>query len=225
MLSDDCLVVPGAIQNGIRDFEEKNRAGPPITPLEDTLVGRKIGALAFYWRDWSPKDTPYHVGCTLGGKMYVNHGMFLNSVLKEVGYCDEETFFFYNGDGDLCLKMWQAGYECIDAPDSFIEHYPHANIDVRKTNYVRFNQDLKNYLNKWTGIFYDPRVHDVGRIIEKTFVDQDKTGELFLGLHDQIIRENPNIIKPASRFAKLKQKVRWKWAAGVRKFRCWCKRM
>jgi glycosyltransferase involved in cell wall biosynthesis len=209
MLSDDCLVVPGAIVNGLKQFEKLLAAG------------RKIGALAFYWRDWSNKNTNYHVGCTLGGKMYVNHGLFLNKALKAVGYCDEETFFFYNGDGDLCLKMWQAGYECVDSPDSYIEHYPHANIDVRKTNYVRFNQDLKNYLKKWEGIYYDPRVHDVGRQIEKFYDDPYKTGENFLTIHNKIIQENPRLIKPASRFAKIKQHLRWKWQAGVRKICSW----
>lgn len=209
MLSDDCLVVPGAIKNGITYFEQL------------LTEGRNTGAMAFYWRDWSNQNTKYHVGCTLGGKMYVNHGMFLNQALKDVGYCDEETFFFYNGDGDLCLKMWQKGYECVDSPDSYIEHYPHASLDVRKTNYVRFNQDLNNYLKKWEGVFYDPRIHDVGRIIEKTYADAYKTGELFLQVHQQIIQENPHLIKPPSRFAKLRQRLRWKWQSGVRKIRSW----
>ena len=153
----------------------------------------------------------------------MNHGMYLNKALQEVGYCDEERFFFYNGDGDLCLKILQAGYACVDAPDSYIEHYPHANVGVRKTNYVRMSQDLKNYLHKWDGIFYDVRTHDIGRVIEKAFVDPYKTGELFLSLHDQIVRENPKLIKPASRFDKFKQQLRWKWSAVWRKLRCWSK--
>jgi GT2 family glycosyltransferase len=205
MLSDDCLVVPGAIKNGIAYFEQL------------VTSGRKIGAMAFYWRDWSTEKTAYHVGCTLGGKMYVNHGLFLNKALQDVGYCDEETFFFYNGDGDLCLKMWYLNYECIDSPDSYIEHYPHANINVRKTNYVKFKQDLKNYLKKWEGIYYDPLVHDVGRQIEKKYNDPYKTVELFLNLHKHIVQANPKIIKPVSGISKLKQYLRWKWQAGVRK--------
>lgn len=211
MLSDDCLVVPGSIKNGIAYFDQLIAAG------------RKIGAVAFYWRDWSSQNTKYHVGCTLGSKMYVNHGLFLNEALKTVDYCDEKTFCFYNGDGDLCLKMWQVGYECVDAPDSYIEHYPHANIDVRKTNYERFNQDLKNYLKKWNGIFYDTRVHDVGCQIEKTYNDPYKTGELFLILHTHIVQEHPQLIKPASWFSKCKQILRWKWQAGVRRIRLSCR--
>jgi GT2 family glycosyltransferase len=209
MLSDDCLVVPGAIINGIKHFDNI------------LAQNRKIGALAFYWRDWSNKNTKYHIGCTLGNNMYVNHGMFLNDALKTVGYCDEETFFFYNGDGDLCLKMWQAGYECIDSPDSYIEHYPHANINVRKTNYVRFKNDLKNYLKKWTGIYYDSRTHIVGKQIEKEFYDHYNTGEQFELIHADIVQKNPSLTKPASFFKKLQQKIAWKLAAGKRKIRVW----
>lgn len=183
MLSDDCLVVPGAIVNGINLFERN---------LED---GRKVGAIAFYWRDWSVQNK-YHVGCTLGKKMYVNHGLYLNQALKDVGYIDEDSFFFYNGDGDLCLKMWQVGYECIDSPESFIEHYPHASVAVRKTNYQKYNHDLKNYLNKWENIFYDKKLNNLGMIIEKEFEDKFKTGDKFKNIHQEIIKLNPDITAP-----------------------------
>src|SRR3990172_6418377 len=39
MLSDDCLIVPGAIQTGIDLFEH------------ELAIGQKTGAIAFYWRD------------------------------------------------------------------------------------------------------------------------------------------------------------------------------
>lgn len=209
MLSDDCLVIPGAIVNGYNYIEEAQ------------AQGKKIGALAFYWRDWSSKNTKYHVGFTLGNNMYVNHGLFLNQALKAVDYCDETSFFFYNGDGDLCLKMWKIGYECIDSPNSYIEHYPHANIDVRKTNYVQFQQDLKNYLKKWTGIFYDPHTHQVGMNIEKEFTDPHKTGEQFAQLHHTIIQANPHLNKPETFLVRIHKQIRWKWQAGTRKIRCW----
>lgn len=151
MLSDDCLVVPGAIKKGIALFDKERAAG------------RNIGAMAFYWRDFSG-DPLYHIGYTLGDRLYVNHGMFLRQALESVGYIDEESFFFYNGDGDLCLKLWHQGYEIIESPDSYIEHYPHANVAVRKTNYDQHRQDLKNYLRKWNGIFYDPKLNNLGKI-------------------------------------------------------------
>lgn len=204
MLSDDCLVVPGAIKNGITYFED-------LLHQE-----KKVGALAFFWRDWSNAEN-YHVGCTLGERLYVNHGMFLSSALRDVDYIDEETFFFYNGDGDLCLKLWQKGYEVLESPDSYIEHYPHANLDVRKTNYDRFKHDLKNYLNKWEGIFYDPALNNVGKIIEKKYVDHTNTGALFAQQHEQIIKNNPKILKPKPWYARGAQKIQWKIQAGIRK--------
>ena len=202
MLSDDCLVVPGAIKNGIKHFEAEQ------------ANGRLIGALAFYWRDWSIAQT-YHVGCTLGDKLYVNHGMYLKSALHDVDYIDEDTFFFYNGDGDLCLKLWQKGYEVIDSPDSYIEHYPHANLAVRKTNYDRFKADLHNYLAKWDGIFYDRKKHNVGHIHEKTFVDTTNTGARFRFIHEEIVKKNPKLIKPKSVFIRAAGSFIWMLRAGI----------
>jgi GT2 family glycosyltransferase len=185
MLSDDCLVVPGAINKGITYFDELKKQGI------------SVGALAFYWRDWSQSAT-YHVGYTLGDKLYVNHGMFLRAALQAVDYIDEDTFFFYNADGDLCLKLWQHGYQVLESHDSYIEHYPHANVAVRSTNYVRFKSDLKNYLSKWEGIFYDRRKNNCGHVGERAFKDVTATGDIFLSLHRLVVQKNPHLEKPVS---------------------------
>jgi GT2 family glycosyltransferase len=140
MLSDDCLIVPGALQNGYQLFEQKLQAG------------EKIGAAAFYWRNW-PEQEKYWVGLTLGEKMFVNHGMYLRSALQEVNFVDEDTYQFYHADGDLCLKLWQAGYQIIDVPTAFIEHYSHANTEVRASNLEKQQQDWKTYQARWSGIF------------------------------------------------------------------------
>jgi len=178
MLSDDCLVVPGAITHGCELFEKE---------LNNE---KKVGAVAFYFRDWS-KQKKYHIGYTLGEKMYVNHGLYLNDALKDVGYIDEETYFFYNGDGDLCLKLWQKGYECISSPNSFVEHYPHANLEVIKTNHQRQNRDNKNYFKKWEGIFYDKKLHNIGKIEWKAYNDVHNTGELFQAMHKDTVLKLP----------------------------------
>ena len=63
MLSDDCLVIPGAIPNGIDYFTSQ-------------LKKRKnIGAAAFYWRNW-PEQQDYWVGLAWGNRMFVNHGLY-----------------------------------------------------------------------------------------------------------------------------------------------------
>jgi len=166
MLSDDCLVVPGAIRNGYNLFEKK---------LNKNI---KIGALAFYWRNW-PKEKEYKVGLTLGNRMFVNHGMYLKKALDEVSYIDEKTFKFYHADGDLCLKLWQQGYICLDSPNSYIEHHAHANRKVRSSNTKISDKDWGNYLKKWTGIFYHPELNDYGKWIKKNYEDIHKTVSKF----------------------------------------------
>ena len=141
MLSDDCLVVPGAIVNGYYLFEKE---------LEK---GNNIGAVAFYWRNWPEMET-YWVGYTLGEKLFVNHGIYLNSAIKCVDYIDED-FKFYFADGDLCLKLWKSGYHVIPSEESYIEHLSHANRGVRKTNSINNNLEWENYLLKWKGIYYE----------------------------------------------------------------------
>ena len=116
MISDDCLLVPDALKNGVALFEEL---------LER---GEKVGAMAFYWRNW-PKHKDYYVGRTLGNKLSVNHGLFLREALEEVGWADEETCKFYFADSDLCLKLWHAGYSVVDCKTAFVEHYNHLKAD------------------------------------------------------------------------------------------------
>jgi GT2 family glycosyltransferase len=136
MLSDDCLVVPDAIKNGLRLFEQELEAG------------HKVGAVAFYFRDW-PGEESYRVGRTWGDRMFVNHGLYLKEALAAVDYADEESYRFYHADGDLALRMWAAGYACIDSPDSYIEHYPHATRSVRASNMSEQKQDWAVYVARW----------------------------------------------------------------------------
>lgn len=138
MVSDDCLIIPGAILNGYSLFEEKLNEG------------QKIGAIAFYYRNW-PRDKSYFVSTTLKNVINVNHGMYLREALEEVSFLDEESFLFYCGDDDLCIKLTNAGYRIIDSPNSFIEHLEHPSI---RQNIQVGNDDLKNLLQKWENTFY-----------------------------------------------------------------------
>jgi predicted O-methyltransferase YrrM len=140
MVSDDCLLVPGAITNGVAQFE---------AALAD---GRPLGGLAFYWRNW-PEERHYSVGLTLGGRMFVNHGLFLRDALDAVGWIDEERYRFYHADGDLSLKLWDAGYEIEDCSTAFVEHFSHANLAVRASNLEQQKQDWHAYVERWEGTF------------------------------------------------------------------------
>ena len=140
MLSDDCVVVPDCIINGLNLFERTLSAGI------------NTGGVAFYWRNW-PTQSEYVVGQTWGDKIFVNHGLYLNDALKSVDYVDENNYSFYNADGYLCLKMWEKGYCFIDSPHSFIEHYIDPQEEVRASNLINQPQDWETYTNKWKPIF------------------------------------------------------------------------
>lgn len=167
MLSDDCLIVPGAIRHGYNLFEERLHAG------------EKIGAMAFYWRD-VPGPNKYWIGTLFGGKVLVNHGIFLKQALEDVRYIDEDAYRFYCADGDLCLRIYEEGYNIIDSPDSYIEHYAHANMRQRKSNAQSTNEDKKCFLDRWSDIF-EEEVSEKNLAIEyiKEYIDPFKTAKKF----------------------------------------------
>jgi GT2 family glycosyltransferase len=167
MISDDSLLVPGAVMNGIRHCEALQRQG------------RNIGAVAFYWRNW-PEQQDYWVGLTCGGKMFVNHGLYVRAALERVGWIDEERYRFYCADGDVCLKLWEQGYEVVDCPASFVEHFSHANLEVRQSNLEHEREDRKAYQDRWRGIFFDPSKPNLGGWIHLGHEDQAHTAEGFL---------------------------------------------
>jgi glycosyltransferase involved in cell wall biosynthesis len=161
MISDDCLLVPAAIKNGVERFEKLQSDG------------KKVGAIAFYWRNW-PEQKKYWVGLTLGMKMFVNHGLFLRDAVEEVGWIDEQTYQFYHADGDLCLKLWHAGYRVVDCKTAFVEHYNEA-----KTSRISNVKDWEAYLKKWEGIFYDPQTNNGGGWVYQPYIDPHQTFQQF----------------------------------------------
>lgn len=171
MLSDDCLVVPGAIQNGLRQADRLR------------ATGRKLGALAFYWRNW-PEQDKYWVGRTYGGNIFVNHGLYVREAMEAVGFVDESTYQFYHADGDVCLRMAQAGYECMDAEDSYIEHYSHANLEVRQSNADVQRRDFQRYATKWSGLNRGERPEEREGWIYRDYEDPYRTAHRFSTVPD-----------------------------------------
>jgi glycosyltransferase involved in cell wall biosynthesis len=161
MLSDDCLVVKGAIKNSQELFEKK------------LTNGEKVGALAFYWRNW-PKQKKYFVGSAFN-RIFVNHGIYLRSALEEINFIDEDHYFFYYADGDLSFRIWEAGYACLPSPDSYIEHYAHANHLLRQTNFGKIEEGWDYFRSRWENFFSPISLGE----LEKDFVDQAKTVDKF----------------------------------------------
>jgi glycosyltransferase involved in cell wall biosynthesis len=161
MISDDCLLVPGALKNGVILFDELLSSG------------QKIGAMAFYWRNW-PDQKEYYVGLTLGMKMMVNHGLFLRSALEEVGWIDEEAYLFYFADGDLCLKIWQGGYSVVDCKTAFVEHFGGLRNGI-----INIESDWETYLKRWEGIFYNRLQNNSGDRVIQLYDDPYMTFKAF----------------------------------------------
>jgi GT2 family glycosyltransferase len=195
MISDDCLVIPGAIKNGLNLFEnELNK-------------GEKIGAVAFYAREWN-QEKDYCVRYTIGKKLYVNHGIYLKAALQDVGFINEDDYFFYNADSDLCLKMWQNGYKVIPSQNSFIEHYPHANIKIRTENHKKYQEDGKMFLSKWRGSFYDGTKKTLGYAEYKSFKDLSFLSNRYKKIYKLNLLKNPSLLIP--KFKKVIKKIMFK---------------
>lgn len=190
MLSDDCLIIPGAIKNAIEEF--------------DTALAKneKLGGLAFWWRNW-PNQTKYSVQYHYN-QLNINHGLFLKSALREVGYADESTYKFYSGDVDLCFKLKHAGYEIREATNAYIEHYWHANFGQRKNNWQTIKTDNDAFTQKWSGIYPEIQAEGVRRmrLEERDYTDATKTYRQFLRLH---------ILNPGYYRARIEKRLKqWK---------------
>ncbi len=143
MISDDSVVHPDTIANGLRHFDREVESS------------RRLGAVAFYWRSW-PEEKQYRVGFTLGGKIMVNHGLFLRDALEGIGWIDEKNYDFYCADGDLALKVWHAGYEIDACKIALVEHFERVDPKMREQNLSGLDVDWNAYVERWTGIYYDP---------------------------------------------------------------------
>lgn len=186
MLSDDCLVTPGSISRGTQHFNL----------LIDS--GRKVGALAFYWRNW-PEQEDFMVGLTFG-RIFVNHGLYLRTALEEINFIDE-SYHFYHADGDLSLRLLQAGYEVLETPDSYVEHFTHANIQVRQSNLVKQHEDWDKYNLKWGGL--ESQAEPSGNKISKSYSDTTNTYLNFPALERRAISYNEMKLKLRGKLSSL----------------------
>ncbi len=149
LISDDSVIHPDTLANAVRRFDR------------EIADGRRLGAVAFYWRSW-PEEKKYRVSSTLGNKTMVNHGLFLREAVECVGWIDDRRYNFYCADGDLALKIWHAGYEILSCTDALLEHFERVDPAIREQNLTGLNTDWVTYLERWTGIYYDPAQPCIG---------------------------------------------------------------
>jgi hypothetical protein len=143
MISDDCIIVPGAIKNGYEEFELRLQQG------------KKLGALAFYWRNW-PSNRRYFV-IRVKGQVYVNHGLYLRRALEDAGFINETDYYFYCADTDLSFRIVHAGYTVEATTLALIEHSQHITTDIRRSNKgegkERLRHDEQALQRNWQDFF------------------------------------------------------------------------
>ena len=172
MISDDCLLLPNAVNLGLDKFEEMEKAG------------RKVGGVAFYFRNW-PEEKEYYVQKSLGGNLAINHGMYLKQALEDVDWIEEEQYVFYKADSDVCLKMWLDGYEIVDCPGAYVEHYYDPNEAVRQTNNAVLNHDREVYLKRWESIYFHPKWPELRGKMTVEYKDPNHTAERLFKKHNR----------------------------------------
>lgn len=165
MLSDDCLLIPESLKNGIEDFEQL------------ISQGKRVGALAFHWRNW-PSCNKYFV-IKVKGQVYLNHGIYLRKALEEVNYINEKDYYFYCADTDLSFRIVNAGYSVEVTNRSIVEHSQHINIKVRKSNKgknkERLRHDEDSLQKNWSIFFGKEKYRNVVEYQENEKITADDT--------------------------------------------------
>lgn len=129
-------------------------------------TGVKVGACAFYFRDW-PEQEKFYVQRTLGGNLMVNHGIYTREALEAVQYANEQDYVFYKADTDLSLKIWKAGYIIIDSPQSISEHYVGIGEELRASNNSIIEYDRSQMRKLWPHLTSKIAVKKMGKVFLK----------------------------------------------------------
>ncbi|MCB2186149.1 MAG: glycosyltransferase [Deltaproteobacteria bacterium] len=140
-LNDDAYPLPGAFQKAM-DFLQRPE-------------NRKVGLAALYhtWevkRNWA--DQVEHDGRGYGvfhvrGTLYANFGLGRRELFEELGWWDH-NYYFWGGDPDFSLKVWEAGYEVKGCPEALICH--DCKDDTRRRrDEARARADNERLFAKW----------------------------------------------------------------------------
>ena len=130
LISDDSVVHPDTVANGMAQFDR------------DVAAGKRIGVVVFPWRSW-PEEDCYRVCMTIGNNLMANYGLFDRDAVAAVGWIEEERYSFYHADADLSLKLRHAGYAIEICEQAVLEHYERAGVELRRGNLATDATDWK----------------------------------------------------------------------------------
>ena len=134
MLNDDVVVEEDCLEHGVSILEADSIAG----------------GVAFWFHDQC--DTKgYRIGYTIGGRLFVNYGIYRRSLWHAVGGFDGERYRFYHADGDFSLKLWDLKRPILVANHSRVRHFSDDNDPLRQRNNAeaQAHGDWQHYLDRW----------------------------------------------------------------------------
>ena len=116
VLNDDTYIDEDAFSK-LAEYMDKHEnvaaAGPKLMNIDGTIQKQGSFLTAGKWSSKVPVEVDFLIGACL---------MIRTSVLDEVGYFDE-NLFFYNDDLDLCKRIKNKGFKIVYVPDSSVYHY------------------------------------------------------------------------------------------------------
>jgi predicted SAM-dependent methyltransferase len=139
--SDDIVFAPDAVLLALKALQDRQGLAAGVA-----MGYRNVHAAQPEWEQ-------YGVDLTLGDQVLVNYGLLSTPLVKSLGGFSD-AYRFYCADGDICLRILQAGYEIVACPEA---HVLHDNVlDVSKQNNNNLaEQDIAAYRAAWTGSYYD----------------------------------------------------------------------
>jgi N-acetylglucosaminyl-diphospho-decaprenol L-rhamnosyltransferase len=103
--------------------------------------------LRHYYMDDVPPDLVQDVDW-LNGACTV----FRRDVIDRVGGYDEQTFFMYSEELDLCCRIKQAGWRIVYVPEAQVIHYVGKSSEQAvAARHIDFNTSKVRYFRKWHG--------------------------------------------------------------------------
>jgi glycosyltransferase involved in cell wall biosynthesis len=144
MVSDDLILAKGTLQKGYDELVNRMKRG------------ERIGGGAFYFREY-PRHSYYRVGIVAYDYITINHGFYNKEALKEVNFIDEKGYNFYCADGDLTIRLNEAGWKTIALEDCFADHLVHKPV-FRKMKYSPSTQRDIDVFNKKYPLSYSSSI-------------------------------------------------------------------
>lgn len=150
------------VLNPDNSFQHNCLRGKP-EPLDVLFALTGISKL-FPNKEYLNKFSLYHLDKNIVHNTYGLSGccmMIRKDVLKEIGLLDE-SFFLYQEDTDLCLRVKSKNWEVIYYPKAIITHFKGSSTNKRliKTNYYFFISMIKFFIK-----YYFDRYNLIQRLV------------------------------------------------------------